>query len=96
LDTLMAVWFDPARGAAPPAWWDLRGEAPAPYGATPGIIAVARLLLAARLGRAQVHTLPMPAVAEAADYYNSALILLCRLAANEDNLNVALAEAATS
>ncbi len=90
----MAVWFDPERGADPPAWWDLRGESPAPYGATPGIIAIARLLLSARLGRAQGHALPLPAMAEAGDYYNGALIMLCRLAANEDNLNVAMAEAA--
>ena len=94
LDPLMAVWFDPMRGAAPPAWWDLRNESPAPYEATPGIIAVARLLLAARLGQAQQHPLPLPAVSEAADYYNAALVLLCRLAADEGRLNLAMAEAA--
>ncbi len=96
LDPLMAVWFDPARGAAPPAWWDLRGESPAPYEATPGIVAIARLLLSARLGREQGHALVLPSVAEAADYYNAALIMLCRLAANEGSMNIALVEAAST
>lgn len=96
LDPLMAVWFDPSRGASPPAWWDLRGETPAPYEATPGIVAIARLLLSARLGREQAHALVLPSVAEAADYYNAALIMLCCLAANEGSMNIALAEAAST
>ena len=93
LDALMALWFDPSRGAAQPAWWDLRNETPAPYEATPGIVAVARVLLAARLNTAQQRTLPMPAIAEATDYYNAVLIMLSRLAAREANLNLAMAEA---
>ncbi len=94
LDSLMEVWFDPGRGAAPPAWWDLRGEAPAPYAATPGITAVARLLLSARLGHAQSALLRLPDVTEARDYYNAALIALCHLAADEGHATSSHAEAA--
>ena len=83
LDPLMEVWFDPARGASPPAWWDLRGETPAPYGATPGIVAVARLLLASRLGQSSGRPIPFPAAGDGQDYYNAVLVLLCHLATDE-------------
>jgi endoglucanase len=76
LDAMMRLWFDRELGLPPPAWLDLLSNAQAPYRATPGILAVARLLLARRLNVREIEHVNFPKVAEAADYYNAALIML--------------------
>jgi endoglucanase len=62
-----------------PAWVDLTSNAIAPYAASSGIAAVARLASSQR-GKASVEARVMPRVAAATDYYAAVLGLLVRLA----------------
>ncbi len=64
---------------AAPAWIDLVNNETAPYPLTPGMVAVARLTLAAVDG----HTPNLPSVAGANKYYDASLILLCQMAWQE-------------
>ena len=63
-----------------PAWVDLKTNDVAPYAATPGIIAVMRLM---RLAAGE-HTEPSgPTISGSVDYYNASLILLSQIAEQE-------------
>ena len=63
-----------------PAWADLVDAAVAPYRANPGMIAIARLMLARLAGAPE----PIwPAIAAAPDYYSAVLTMLARLAWRE-------------
>ncbi|MDQ1079464.1 glycosyl hydrolase family 8 [Pseudoroseomonas cervicalis] len=73
-------WYDPANPYRP-AWADLRTDSIAPYAATPGIQAVARL--AARSASGQASTLRPPRPSEAEGYYGAVLCFLCHLAEQE-------------
>ncbi len=81
LDGMMDIWFNPEHGPHMPGWWNLRDDGPAPYSATPGVVAVARLLLAARTRSGR--SLPIPAPETAVNYYDAALIGVALLAAAE-------------
>lgn len=70
-------WYDPGNPYRP-AWADLRTDGIAPYAATPGIQAVARL--SARSASGQSSTLPSPLPSEAESYYGAVLCFLCHLA----------------
>lgn len=76
LDPMMALWFGQSTGAPPPAWVDLETNLRAPYAATPGIVAVGRLLLGLRRGETSMAAMRFPSVSTAADYYNAAMIML--------------------
>ncbi len=71
-------WGDPAHSYLP-AWVDLTSNAIAPYAASPGIAAVARLASAQRSG-ASGEPRGLPVIASAPDYYSAVLGLLVRLA----------------
>jgi endoglucanase len=73
--------FWAAYGSAPvPAWADLETDRVAPYPASPGIVAIMRLLRLAIGGSEEPSNL---VVSDATDYYNAALILLSHLAKAE-------------
>jgi endoglucanase len=78
---LQANRFWAASGLAPPAWVDLATNSPAPYPASPGVAALARLV--ASDGR----TGPIPSsvhdIVDSPDYYSTMLILLSAWAAQE-------------
>lgn len=89
---MAAFWSEPEHAAAP-AWVDLRSNLVAPYRGDVGIQAVARLTVAAAMGR---HSL-LPRVEEATLYYQAALAMMCRLAWQDIGHRIAAvpAEAAT-
>jgi endo-1,4-beta-D-glucanase Y len=66
---------------AVPAWVDLQTNEVAPYPATPGMIAIARLMRLTAGGGTELPGLPV--VADAANYYDAALVLLSRIAQRE-------------
>jgi endoglucanase len=76
-----AAFYAPRNGADPPAWVNLETGAEAPYRAPSGMLAVARI--AAAVTAASEAPIDFPSVAEAPDYYSSALILLARIAWQE-------------
>jgi endoglucanase len=82
-------WAEPEHGIAP-AWVDLRGNLTAPYRGDAGVQAVARLTLAAVMGRAS----SLPRVSEAALYYPASLALQCRLAWQDIGPRIAAVPAA--
>lgn len=73
-------WYDPGNPYRP-AWADLRTDTIAPYAATPGIQAVARL--AARSASGRPPGLRPPRPSEASGYYGAVLCFLCYLAEQE-------------
>ncbi len=73
----LAFWFAPAHRAVP-AWTDFRTGMNAPYPASSGMVAVARLAQAANAGRGDPAG--MPPISAAQDYYAAALGLLARMA----------------
>lgn len=77
LRAIVDFWADPAH-PVPPAWVDLRTDAVAPYAGDAGLLAVARLALAALLDGG--HPAALPEIAEAAAYYPAVLTLQARLA----------------
>jgi len=77
LEGAAAFWSDP-KTPTPPAWTDLTSGNAAPYGASPGMRAVARITVAARTGGGR--DLVLPRVSEAQDYYGAVLTMLARLA----------------
>ncbi|MGX9963483.1 glycosyl hydrolase family 8 [Roseomonas sp. F4] len=79
-------WGDP-RWRQMPAWVDLANGSIAPYGATAGILAVARLTLAARVGWGQHDSLP--SVADAPDYYAAKLVMMAHYAWDACGLDLA-------
>jgi endoglucanase len=78
LDRVRNFWTDPAH-LVMPAWADLTSDAVAPYAASPGVTAVARLAGAQR-PTGPVAQRAESSVGEAPDYYSAALSLLARLA----------------
>lgn len=77
---LAADAFWSSHGAATPAWTDLASNSVAPYGLTTGMEAIRRYVSAAVALR--VPTPDLPRVAQAADYYSGALIMLTHAASN--------------
>lgn len=75
-----AFWAQP-HASFVPAWVDLRDGTLAEFGASPGVIAVQRLLRGVQLGQRRMA--PIPAAAPGEDYYSSSLRLLVMLAAND-------------
>ncbi|WBV41360.1 glycosyl hydrolase family 8 [Pseudoroseomonas cervicalis] len=73
-------WYDPANPYRP-AWADLRTDVIAPYAASPGILAVARLAARSASGQPPGQRPPRPS--EAGGYYGSVLCFLCYLAEQE-------------
>lgn len=71
-------WVDPSHRQGPPAWIDLRSGELAPYAGHAGLRAVLGLLRL-RNGEAMV---PLLRVADAPDYFGSALLLQARIAAS--------------
>jgi endoglucanase len=63
-----------------PAWVDLQTDEMAPYSATPGMIAILRLI---RLAAGEVAAPNSPMVEDTKDYYDAALILLSQIASQE-------------
>lgn len=76
-----AAFYDPRVAGPAPAWVNLTTGAEAPYPASPGMLAVARIAAAAAAG--STGPIDLPSVAEATDYYAAALILLSRIAWQE-------------
>ena len=76
-----AAFYAPRATGPAPAWVDLKSGAEAPYAASPGMLAVARIA-AATSGNGG-DAIDFPRVAEAADYYAASLILLARIAWRE-------------
>jgi endoglucanase len=74
-------WSDPAHSYLP-AWTDLTNNAIAPYAASPGVIAIARLAAPQRTPTGIVPA-SFPTVASTPDYYSAALALLVHLAWRE-------------
>jgi endoglucanase len=66
---------------APPAWVDLKSNEVASYAASPGMIAIMRLM---RLAAGGAEEIPSPLVENVGNYYDAALVLLARIA--EQNL----------
>jgi endoglucanase len=66
---------------APPAWVDLKSNEVASYAASPGMIAIMRLM---RLAAGDAEEIPSPLVENVSNYYDAALVLLARIA--EQNL----------
>ncbi|WP_203074896.1 glycosyl hydrolase family 8 [Falsiroseomonas ponticola] len=83
----VAFWADPDHRAMP-AWTDLRTGYPAPYPAHSGIVAVARLAIAAVLTRGDAAV--MPRIGSAPDYYAAALTMLSRMAWRDLQLTPAM------
>ncbi|MDN3565630.1 glycosyl hydrolase family 8 [Paeniroseomonas aquatica] len=81
LRAAVQFWFDPAH-ARIPAWVDLRTDEAAPYPASAGVLAVARLAMGVVLG--DDLATPLPALRTAPLYYDAALVLLARLAREEN------------
>jgi endo-1,4-beta-D-glucanase Y len=78
LDTLVTFW---ARDAYPPAWVSLDDGSHASVNLRPGAMAIRRLLLTKGRDAWDGETPVMPA----SDYYDSTLMLLANVAANENN-----------
>ncbi len=72
-----AFWSD-ATHRQVPAWADLATDAVSPYAASPGILAVAQVVLAGRSLDGSAMGLPL--VSASPDYFAAALTLLARLA----------------
>ncbi|WP_198378631.1 glycosyl hydrolase family 8 [Neoroseomonas rubea] len=72
-----AFWSD-QRWQQPPAWVDLETGATAEFAITPGMRAVAAFTASRIAGAAA--PVRLPAVADSADYYSAALVMLTRLA----------------
>ncbi|MBX9595233.1 MAG: glycosyl hydrolase family 5 [Roseomonas sp.] len=83
----IGFWADPDHRAMP-AWIDLRSGHPAPYPAHSGIVAVARLSIAAVLARGDAGV--MPRIGSAPDYYAAALTMLSRMAWRDLQLTPAM------
>ncbi len=83
----IGFWADPDHRAMP-AWTDLRSGHPAPYPAHSGIVAVARLSIAAVLARGDAGV--MPRIGAAPDYYAAALTMLSRMAWRDLQLTPAM------
>jgi len=81
---LASFWEQRAHGR-PPAWASLTDNTLAPFTGSCGMAAICQILHAARTeGAAQdVDALGLPHVADAEDYYASALVLLARIAWHE-------------
>ena len=77
VDASLAFW-NSQNPAAVPAWTDVRTGEMAPYAQSAGMTAIRRYVSAVRSGKDK--KLVIPAVAEAADYYAGALILLVQIA----------------
>ncbi|MBL6079944.1 glycosyl hydrolase family 5 [Belnapia sp. T18] len=78
LERVRNFWTDPAH-LAMPAWADLTTDAVAPYAASPGVMAVARLAGAQRPA-GPVAQRAASSVGDAPDYYSAALSMLARMA----------------
>ena len=65
--------------APSPAWVDLTTDLLAPYPASPGVMAIARLAALPRATAPDAGRF-LPQVAQAPDYYSAALGLLVRIA----------------
>jgi endoglucanase len=78
LDRVRHFWTDPAHLVIP-AWADLTNDSIAPYAASPGVAAIARLVGAQRLAGPVVRQAEA-SVADAPNYYSAALSLLVRMA----------------
>ncbi|MBU8543697.1 MULTISPECIES: glycosyl hydrolase family 8 [Roseomonadaceae] len=78
-------WGDP-RWRRIPAWVDVVTGATAPYAATPGILAIAQLAMAAQAGWGRHEALPR--VADATDYYAAKLVLMSHYAWDERGLDM--------
>jgi endoglucanase len=73
-----AAFYAPRAAAPPPAWVNLETDADADYPAPAGMLAVGRIADAAT--RSSPEPIELPTVADATDYYSSALVLLARIA----------------
>lgn len=78
-------WLGQPHGVAP-AWVDLRSNQQAPFPASSGVMAVARLAAAAGEGRG--NSAMLPRIDQAQDYYSAALTLLARIAWHDLSLSV--------
>jgi endo-1,4-beta-D-glucanase Y len=78
-EALARFWSGFPDGAFP-AWADLVDDATAPYRASPGMLAIARLTLARLAGASEPA---WPAIAASPDYYSAVLTLLARTAWRE-------------
>jgi endo-1,4-beta-D-glucanase Y len=78
LERVRDFWTDPAHPVLP-AWADLTSDATAPYAASPGVRAIARLTGAQRLA-GPVAQQAEASVADAPNYYSAALSMLVRMA----------------
>jgi len=74
------LWSAFPPGSAPPAWVDLKTNEVAPYAATPGMIAIMRLM---RLAAGHPEERVTITTLNENNYYDSALILLSRIAEQE-------------
>ena len=74
--TAPVTFWDSYRDDKPPAWIDLSTGEKAPYPLTPGMTAVARLATASAHGQ----DADLPPLSAAPQYYDAALIMLCRMA----------------
>lgn len=78
------VSFWQAKHSVPPAWIDLNTDAPAPYSAPAGMLAIGCVAMAcARSPAAIAMPGTFPTLQAATDYYSAALILLSHLAWRE-------------
>jgi endo-1,4-beta-D-glucanase Y len=83
LASAVRFWNTGKRGMVP-AWIDLRSDTPAPYAGHAGVVAIARLSMAAITGGGEVGEMPMPS--DAPDYYSAALAMLARAAWQESRM----------
>ncbi|CAH2599767.1 putative endoglucanase [Rhodovastum atsumiense] len=74
-----AYWSSFPAGA--PAWIDLTNDATAPYGANPGMAAIAQLVMTT--DRTPDGAAALPRIAATQDYYGAALVMLSRIAWRE-------------
>jgi endo-1,4-beta-D-glucanase Y len=77
--SLGQFWSAPPLNVVP-AWVDLKTNDVAPYAATPGIIALLRLV---RLAAGEPTEPRGPTISDSVDYYNASLILLSQIAEQE-------------
>jgi endo-1,4-beta-D-glucanase Y len=73
-----ATFYKPRAGAPPPAWVNLKTQAEAPYPAPAGMLAVANI--AAAYVSPKTDRIELPNISDAPDYYSASLILLSKIA----------------
>lgn len=76
MESIERFWWASVPSAAP-AWVDLRTNDVAPYAATPGMLAIMRVM---RLAAGGAPDIAPPTIVNSSGYYDAALILLARIA----------------